>query len=627
MKILIVDDAPIFREPIEAVLRSEGFETFSAPDGRQALAMLGKVRPDLVILDLGMPVMDGLSVLRTIRAQRAMKALPVLILSAEAERGKVVHAVQLGVSGYMLKSAFSLKELLARVKGTVGDPARAATRQKSALHRSGSSQETAPGPVPDASGLSVPTAVVRQGKNQDRTADAAPHPQSPAGPPATAQPGGAHTSTSSIADLKPQMTRAELMERLKVSEELKGLSPTVTQVLKLTASDQSSVERISRAISQDQAMALKILKLANSSVYSRGDRVDTVHKAVLRIGMENIRQAVMNIGVVERFNAPVFSGLLSTQQFWEHSIACGIFAAEIAHALRDTDAEAAFTTGLLHDLGRVLLGEALGETYIEVVQTARRLQAPLEQVESRLLPMNHADVIGHFLGVWKFPRHLTDPVIHHHVSAGNARSAAPTRSGEVIRLGLANRLAHAMLLGSSGNDIVACTVEHCRMLNLPGDALRGMLESVRQQTDDMKFAMLSCAQSGVEPRRVDQVRGELGVPFVPRFVATEPEIDAFRVFCDELAGTPAESTHTVVVAHLTGGRDSEPVAEQVRQVDAESGGTPAPLVILAPTAQITLPQPLLSDRPWCHVQTPFTVTRFVESIRALVQPGAVRAAA
>ncbi len=627
MKILIVDDAPIFREPIEAVLRSEGFETFSASDGREALAMLGKVRPDLVILDLGMPVMDGLSVLRTIRAQRAMKALPVLILSAEAEKGKVVHAVQLGVSGYMLKSAFSLKELLSRVKGVVGDPARAATHQKSALHRSGSQQETVPGPVPDGSALKASGALLSSGVTKVQDPGAAPELRSPAGAPVQAQSMGAQTSTSSVADLKPLMTRAELMERLKVSEELKGLSPTVTQVLKLTASDRSSVEEISRAISQDQAMALKILKMANSSVYSRGDRVDTVHKAVLRIGMENIRQAVMNIGVVERFNAPVFSGLLSTQQYWEHSIACGIFAAEIAHVLGDSDAEAAFTAGLLHDLGRVLLGEALGDTYVELVQTARRLQTPLEQVESRLLPMNHADVIGHFLGVWKFPRHLVDPVVHHHVSAGNARAAAPTRSAEVIRLGLANRLAHAMLLGSSGNDVVACTVEHCRMLNLKGQALRGMLETVRQQTDDMKFAMLTCAQSGVEPRRVDQIRGELGVPFVPTFVATEPELDAFRIFCDELAGTTAETSPNVVVAHLTGGRDSEPVGDLVRQVDAESGSPRSPLVVLSPTPQVTLPQPLLAERPWCHVLTPFTVARFVGSIRALLQPGSARVAA
>jgi hypothetical protein len=101
---------------------------------------------------------------------------------------------------------------------------------------------------------------------------------------------------------------------------------------------------------------------------------------------------------------------------------------------------------------------------------------------------------------------------------------------------LCSRLAHAMLLGSSGNDVIACTVEHCRMLNLPGPPLRELLASVRQQTDDMKFAMLTCAHTGAEPRRADQARADLGVSFVPKVIATDPDIDTFRWFCEELAG-------------------------------------------------------------------------------------------
>lgn len=627
MKILIVDDAPIFREPIEAVLRSEGFKTVAVANGRDALAAIARERPSLVILDLGLPHMDGLTVLRTIRAEKSTKALPVLILSAAADKAKVVHAIQLGVCGYILKSSFSLKELLARVKAAVGVHDEAPSQREAAQHRTASTRQTPSGPEPASRGAPAPGMPSRSKELQDPGAGPAAQRQPSRASMAASTPAGPATPSTSIADLRPMMTRSELMEKLKTIEELKGLSPTVTQVLKLTASDRSSVESISRAISQDQAMALKILKLANSSIYSRGDRVDTVHKAVLRIGMENIRQAVMNIGVVERFSAPVFADLLSTQQFWEHSIACGIIAAEIAHALGAPDAEAAFTAGLLHDLGQVLLAEALGEAYVEVVQTARRLQAPLEQVESRLLPMNHAEVIGHFLGVWKFPRHLIDPVVHHHVSAGNARAAAPTRSAEVIRLGLANRLAHAMLLGSSGNDVIACTVEHCRMLKLSGAPLPALLASVRQQTDDMKFAMLTCAHTGAEPRRADQARADLGVSFVPKVIATDPDIDAFRWFCEALAGPAPEPTHTVLVAHLTGGRDVEPVTEQVRRMDAESAGARAPLVILSPTPQITLAQPVLAGRPSCHVLTPFTVARFIDSVRSLLQAGMATAAA
>lgn len=213
-------------------------------------------------------------------------------------------------------------------------------------------------------------------------------------------------------------------------------------------------------------MALKILRIANSSVYSRGDRVDTVHQALLRIGMQSIRQVVLNIGVVERFSSPAFKDHLATSQFWEHSITCGIIAAEIAHAQDAKEADSAFTSGLLHDLGRVVLAEALGDQCIQVIETARRLEAPLELVETRMLLLNHADVMDRLLSAWKFPKHMVDPITFHHASAGSVRSAAPARVPEILRLGLANRLAHAMLLGNSGNETIYPTEEYCRALNI-----------------------------------------------------------------------------------------------------------------------------------------------------------------
>ena len=220
--------------------------------------------------------------------------------------------------------------------------------------------------------------------------------------------------------------------------------------MKLTSSE-CSLEAVAKAVSQDQAMSLKMLKLANSPVYMRGDRVDTVHKALMRIGVSSIRQAVMNIGVVERFSAPAFGELLSTGQFWEHSIACGLIATQLAEARGEQDADTAFTCGLLHDLGRVVLAEVLGERYSGVIETARSVEAPLEQVESRMLLLNHADVMDRLLTGWKFSKHLIDPIMHHHLSVANARGVIPARRGEILRLGLANRLAHAMLLGDSGN--------------------------------------------------------------------------------------------------------------------------------------------------------------------------------
>ncbi|MBX3390609.1 MAG: response regulator [Phycisphaeraceae bacterium] len=114
--VLVVDDMPIFREPIEAVLRAEGLKTATAANGHEAIVLLSEVKPDLVLLDLGMPVLDGLSVLRYMRNEPTFKTTPVIVLSAESDRVRIVEAMKLGIAGYLLKASFSLKELLSRVK-------------------------------------------------------------------------------------------------------------------------------------------------------------------------------------------------------------------------------------------------------------------------------------------------------------------------------------------------------------------------------------------------------------------------------------------------------------------------------------------------------------------------------
>jgi len=169
--------------------------------------------------------------------------------------------------------------------------------------------------------------------------------QSPGGMPARRD-GGAD-----LEAMRPLVTKSDLLDRIAGMGELKGFSPTVSQIMSLVSSPRCSVEQVAKAVGQDHGIALKILRIANSSAFSRGDRVDTVHKAVLRIGLEQIRQTAMSIGVMERFGTLGLGDRLTAPMFWEHSIACGIIAAEIAHALKHKDPEVAFTTGLLHDLG------------------------------------------------------------------------------------------------------------------------------------------------------------------------------------------------------------------------------------------------------------------------------------
>ncbi len=116
-RILVVDDLAIFREPIVAALRANGYEAIWAENGREALRLVKTSSPDLILLDVSMPVMDGLEYLRTVEADRTIPRPPVILLTAVAERDYIVKAAKLGVKHYLVKSQFSLEDLLARIAG------------------------------------------------------------------------------------------------------------------------------------------------------------------------------------------------------------------------------------------------------------------------------------------------------------------------------------------------------------------------------------------------------------------------------------------------------------------------------------------------------------------------------
>jgi CheY-like chemotaxis protein len=114
--VLVVDDMPIFRDPIAASLRLAGYQTVCAADGAAALASALARRPDVILLDVSMPVMDGFAFLRQLRAHPGLASVPVILLTAASDRKFIIEAGKHGVKDYLLKSRFSLADLLARVR-------------------------------------------------------------------------------------------------------------------------------------------------------------------------------------------------------------------------------------------------------------------------------------------------------------------------------------------------------------------------------------------------------------------------------------------------------------------------------------------------------------------------------
>lgn len=123
MKILVVDDFSTMRRIIKNLLKDLGFTNVQeADDGSTALPMLQQGDFDFVVTDWNMPGMQGIDLLRHIRADDSLKHTPVLMVTAEAKKEQIVAAAQAGVNGYVVKpfTAATLKEKLEKIFERLG---------------------------------------------------------------------------------------------------------------------------------------------------------------------------------------------------------------------------------------------------------------------------------------------------------------------------------------------------------------------------------------------------------------------------------------------------------------------------------------------------------------------------
>src|SRR5882724_9007148 len=114
-RILIIDDAPANIQTLSTLLKERGHQINIATNGRQALEVLERIRPDLILLDIMMPEMDGFETCRRIKASTAWREIPIIFLTAKTDTADIVRGFELGAVDYVAKP-FSAHELLARVR-------------------------------------------------------------------------------------------------------------------------------------------------------------------------------------------------------------------------------------------------------------------------------------------------------------------------------------------------------------------------------------------------------------------------------------------------------------------------------------------------------------------------------
>lgn len=118
-KIVVADDDRMFRKAAETTLRRQGYAVTTASDGEEALQLIRAERPDIIVLDLIMPKLQGFDVLQVLKQDSLTAAIPVIVLSSLTQEQDKQEALDLGAVAYFNKTTFSLSELVKQVETTL----------------------------------------------------------------------------------------------------------------------------------------------------------------------------------------------------------------------------------------------------------------------------------------------------------------------------------------------------------------------------------------------------------------------------------------------------------------------------------------------------------------------------
>ena len=456
MKILVVDDMPIFRDPIAASLRLAGFETLCASNGQEALAAVRAHRPAVVLLDVSMPVMDGISCLRVMRGEPEIARTPVILFTALSDKKYVLEAGKLGVQDYLLKSSFSLKELLARVVKYTGAPAKpgpvpAATATPPRASATAQAPIAKPAAVPANGATLVPApAPAPGGTSAPAPVAAAPS----AGAPAAASAGGAAQTAPKL------LTREQCVARAEKALAAKTLSGTVAEVIALSASPRGNASDLAPLIARDPMLSARVLQAANSAAYvSTRPVVSTIPDAVRQIGTTTIRSIASALGIFDVMPPSAPDGF-NPIRCWQHSFAVAMLCERLAPKDGGADAGLAYLVGLCHDLGEILFHTHFGKEYGQVIDWQKRTGRKMDEVERDMLGLTRGQLVQTIVQCFGLPDAIKEPIRSFH----EPQATPAARDAAVIRvLKVAEYYANGLLLASSGRSAVApITRAECR---------------------------------------------------------------------------------------------------------------------------------------------------------------------
>jgi putative nucleotidyltransferase with HDIG domain len=214
--------------------------------------------------------------------------------------------------------------------------------------------------------------------------------------------------------------QAGLFKRLDRIDDLPTLPAVALEVGQLLQDYDTPVETVCETIEKDQAMVPRILKLVNSAFFGLRSNVSNISHAVVLLGFNTIRNAVVSVAVIRAMPGKRELQGFDVTQFWSHAVSVAVTSKHLAEKSHLHYAGDAFTAGLLHDVGKLVMFLYFRDLFSRTWSMAQRLDCPFYQAEQRKASVTHADIGAYLARRWQLPARLVDAIGCHHAIGEDA---------------------------------------------------------------------------------------------------------------------------------------------------------------------------------------------------------------
>jgi putative nucleotidyltransferase with HDIG domain len=238
----------------------------------------------------------------------------------------------------------------------------------------------------------------------------------------------------------PQSDNAAIVDRrvkkiLRSIELMRPIPMVITRILRSLDEPGSSAGDVSEIIGLDQALAANVLQAANSAFLGYGPSCTTLKEAVMRLGYKRIRTLVLAVAASKGMDGSLSGYNMAAGDMWAHSVATAVAAQWFARAVDYPEPEEAYSAGLLHDIGKIVLNKFAEEEYKWVFKNKQKLNDTMYETEQKTFGVDHAYIGSLMAQKWTFPHVLIDAIQFHH---------NPSDGGDHKQLAAITNLANAL---------------------------------------------------------------------------------------------------------------------------------------------------------------------------------------